>query len=93
MQILLCPFCGARPETEFSFAAEAGKTRPEPASDVSDDAWAGYLHTNRNVKGAAREIWQHLTCGEYFALTRDTVTHAILASDALPVAASSVGAA
>ena len=93
MQILTCPYCGARPETEFSFAAEAGKVRPEPASAVSDADWARYLHTNRNLKGEAREIWLHLICSEYFALTRDTVTHAILAADALPVAALTPGAA
>ena len=34
MQSFPCPFCGARPETEFSYCAEAGKTRPE--GDVAE---------------------------------------------------------
>jgi sarcosine oxidase subunit delta len=75
MQLFPCPFCGARPETEFQFAAEAGKARPE--GDVSDEAWADYLYAERNPKGAAREIWVHLTCGEYFGMERDTLSHAV----------------
>lgn len=84
MQIFPCPFCGPRDEREFQFSTEAGKTRPEPAADVSDADWATYLYMNAAPKGAAREVWLHLTCGEYFVMTRDTVTRAVLGSDALP---------
>jgi len=80
MQIFTCPFCGPRVETEFSFAAEAGKTRPEPAAEVSDDTWAQYLYANANPKGATREIWVHVTCGEYFMMERNSVTHAVAGS-------------
>ncbi len=83
MQIFTCPFCGPRTETEFMYGAEAGKIRPEPAADVDADRWAGYLHRNANPKGATREIWLHLTCGEFFALERDTVTHAVSGSFSL----------
>jgi sarcosine oxidase subunit delta len=76
-----CPFCGPRAETEFSFAAEAGKTRPE--GDVSDLAWSEYLYAEANPKGPAREIWVHLTCGEYFVMARDTLTHVVSASSPL----------
>lgn len=81
MQLFPCPFCGARAETEFSFAAEAGKTRPE--GDVSDEAWSRYLYAETNPRGATREIWVHLTCGEFFALERDTLTHAVKSSSSL----------
>ena len=84
MQRFPCPFCGPRDETEFHFAAEAGKQRPEPAPEVSDAAWADYLHGNDAPKGVAREVWVHLTCGEFFVMTRDTTTRAVIASDALP---------
>lgn len=84
MQIFTCPFCGDRDEREFHFAVEAGKRRPEPAADVSDAAWADYLYAVEAPKGPAREVWLHLTCGEYFLMTRDTVTRDVLAVDALP---------
>jgi sarcosine oxidase, subunit delta len=77
MQLFPCPFCGPRAETEFFFAGEAGTVRPEPAGEVSDEAWADYLHCNDNVKGSADEIWVHLTCGEFFAMRRDTLSHEV----------------
>lgn len=82
MQLFPCPFCGNRAETEFTYCAEP-RERPEPAGEVSDARWAGYLFENRNPKGATREIWLHQTCGEFFALDRDTVTHAVTASHSL----------
>jgi sarcosine oxidase subunit delta len=84
MQIFTCPFCGPREETEFHFGAEAGKARPEPAPEVSDAAWAEYLYMNEAPRGRAREIWVHLTCGEFFVMERDTVTRAVLSVSALP---------
>ena len=83
MQRFPCPFCGLRPETEFHFAGEAGKTRPETTGQVSDKEWAHYLHTQRNDKGPVREIWMHLTCQELFRLERDSDTMAVLGSTAL----------
>ena len=77
MQLFQCPFCGARDETEFTFATEAGKTRPEPAAEVSAEAWARYLHFDRNVRGGTREVWLHQTCGEFFVMERDTVSHVV----------------
>jgi sarcosine oxidase subunit delta len=83
MQLFTCPFCGERDETEFHFGAEAGKTRPEPAAEVSPARWAEYLYGKANPKGATREIWVHSTCGAFFLMERDTVTHAVTASTAL----------
>jgi sarcosine oxidase subunit delta len=82
MQLFPCPFCGNRPETEFTYCAEP-RERPEPAAEVSNARWAAYLFENRNPKGATREIWLHQTCGEFFALERDTVTHAVKGSQSL----------
>jgi sarcosine oxidase, subunit delta len=81
MQLFPCPFCGPRAEAEFLFAAEAGKARPD--GQVSDVAWSQYLYEERNPKGAAREIWLHATCGEYFVMERDTVTHDVASSASL----------
>jgi sarcosine oxidase subunit delta len=84
MQLFPCPFCGPRDETEFHFAAEAGKARPEPAPRVTDVRWAEYLYLNDAPLGQAREVWLHLTCGEFFVMTRDTVTREVIDSTALP---------
>ncbi|HEV7253649.1 MAG TPA: sarcosine oxidase subunit delta [Mesorhizobium sp.] len=83
MQLFPCPFCGPRPETEFHFGGEAGKTRPEPAPDVTAADWSRFLHLNRNPKGETKEIWLHLTCHEFFLLERDTATHAVLGARSL----------
>ncbi len=80
MQLFSCPFCGPRDETEFVFGAEAGRTRPEPAAEASAQGWADYLHFGDTPRGPAREIWLHLTCGEFFLMERDTVSHAVAAS-------------
>lgn len=84
MQIFTCPFCGPREETEFHFAAEAGKHRPEPAEAVTDTDWADYLYMNEAPRGRSPEIWVHMTCGEFFLMTRDTVTRDILDVASLP---------
>lgn len=84
MQRFPCPFCGLRDETEFHFGAEAGKARPEPAPEVSDEAWADYLYSQDAPRGPTREVWVHLTCGEFFVMTRNTVTREVLSAEALP---------
>ena len=84
MQRFPCPFCGPRPETEFHFAVEAGHVRPEPAEQVSDAQWATYLFAARSPKGATREVWLHLTCGEYFVMTRDSVSRVVTDAEPLP---------
>lgn len=76
MQLFPCPFCGLRDETEFHYRSETGIPRPEGA-DVSDGAWAGYLYMRRNPRGKTSEIWHHLVCGEFFEMTRDSVTHEV----------------
>ena len=83
MQQFPCPFCGPRDETEFHFGAEAGRTRPE-GDGVTDDLWSAYLYLNDAPRGPAREVWVHLTCGEFFVMERDTLTRAVAASQAVP---------
>jgi sarcosine oxidase, subunit delta len=83
MQLFPCPFCGPRDETEFHFGGEAGKIRPEPANEVTPECWSKFLYSNANPKGATREIWVHLTCGEFFLMERDTVTHVVTGSQSL----------
>lgn len=81
MQLFPCPFCGPRAEAEFHYGGEAGNLRPDGA-DLPADRWADYLYMRDNPKGPAREIWVHLTCGEFFVMSRDTVNHAVSGSSA-----------
>ncbi len=83
MQLFTCPFCGPRNETEFHFAGEAGKLRPDTTQTISDAEWSNYLFSRRNTKGAAREAWIHLTCREMFIMERNTVTMDVLDTQSL----------
>ena len=79
MQLFPCPFCGPREETEFHYGGEAGTVRPD-GGDVTAERWAAYLYMRDNPKGATREIWMHLTCGEFFEMSRDSVNHTVSGS-------------
>lgn len=81
MQTFPCPFCGPRAETEFHFATEAGKRRPEGAPSAKQ--WAAYLYAEAAPNGATREVWLHTTCGEYFVLSRNSLTRDVIAAEAL----------
>ena len=77
MQLIPCPWCGPRDEPEFAYGAEPVA---RPARTASDAEWSDYLYFRSNEKGPHREMWCHSGgCGQWFALDRDTVTHAILA--------------
>lgn len=81
MQRIPCPWCGDRDETEFRFGVEAGKSRPS-AEACSDAEWASYLYYRANPKGWTREHWCHdAGCGQWFTLTRNTITHEIAAAE------------
>lgn len=82
MQLFPCPFCGPRDEVEFHYGGEAGNRRPD-GSEVTAGRWANYLHMRANPKGATNEIWVHMTCGEFFAMERDTLTHGVAGSASL----------
>src|SRR5262249_33326116 len=77
MQLIPCPYCGERAETEFHWGGESHLARPSP--EVGDAEWGQYLYFRDNPKGAARERWRHtFGCRQWFNLMRDTATHRIL---------------
>ena len=79
MLLIACPWCGPRHQSEFTCGGEAHIVRPDPAT-ASDAAWADYLFMRANPKGAHHERWFHAQgCRRWFHMTRDTVTHDILA--------------
>jgi sarcosine oxidase subunit delta len=81
MLLIACPWCGARPELEFSYAGEAHIARPADPASVNDAEWTAYLHMRTNPKGTHRERWRHTHgCARFFNATRDTTTDAILAT-------------
>jgi sarcosine oxidase subunit delta len=82
MQLIPCPFCGTRSETEFHFGGDPGNVRPG-AGDAVDRSWSDYLYLRNNIRGQTSEVWMHLTCGEIFRLDRNTMNHQILGSSFL----------
>ena len=69
----------------MSASRRRGPSRPPRSATPT---WADYLWFNANPKGAAREVWLHLTCMEMFVMTRDTALNATVAADATARGAS-----
>lgn len=81
MLLITCPYCGQRPELEFSYAGEAHIDRPVRPADLNDGDWTTYLYTRSNPKGAHAERWRHLHgCGRFFNAIRDTRSDVFLAT-------------
>ena len=80
MLLIQCPYCGERPELEFSHGGQAHLVRPADPSALSDEAWAAFLYLRANAKGAHAERWRHVHgCGRFFNAVRDTTTDKFLA--------------
>ncbi len=81
MLLIPCPYCGARPELEFSYGGEAHVLRPPPGTAPSSEAWAAFQYERSNTKGPHAERWRHIHgCGRFFNVVRDTTTDQILRS-------------
>jgi len=81
MLLVTCPWCGARPETEFHCGGEAHIARPANADSLRDQQWAEFLYYRTNPKGAHAERWLHSHgCGRWFNALRDTASDAFLAT-------------
>ncbi len=80
---LSCPFCGPRDETEFHFGGEAGKTRPEPAAEVSGGPWAATSTDREPERPDRARSGCHFACGEFFAMERDTLSMTVVAVESL----------
>ncbi len=80
MLLIACPYCGERPESEFSYGGEAHIERPKDPDALSDAEWADYLFMRSNTKGVFLERWVHSHgCRRWFNMARDTLTYEILA--------------
>ena len=80
MLLIVCPYCGKRPELEFTYGGQAHLVRPARPSDLDDQAWADFLYMRTNTKGVYAERWRHARgCGRFFNALRDTTTDHFLA--------------
>jgi sarcosine oxidase subunit delta len=81
MLLIDCPYCGKRPEIEFSYGGQAHIARPTKPSELDDDQWAEFLYMRSNTKGRYAERWRHARgCGRFFNALRDTTSDQILAT-------------
>ena len=77
---ITCPLCGSRDRREFTYYG-ASDYLDRPAEDAPSEAWDDYLHLRDNPAGETRDLWYHeLGCSAWIEVTRNTVTHAILAT-------------
>jgi sarcosine oxidase subunit delta len=81
MLLIDCPYCGKRPEIEFTHGGQAHISRPERPTELDDQAWADFLYMRSNLKGPFAERWRHTRgCGRFFNALRDTTTDHFLAT-------------
>jgi sarcosine oxidase subunit delta len=81
MLLIVCPYCGKRPEIEFSYGGQAHLTRAAQPADLDDQTWADFLYMRKNTKGLYAERWRHARgCGRFFNALRDTTTDHFVAS-------------
>ena len=81
MLLIECPYCGKRPELEFSHAGQAHIARAKNPSEVSVEAWTDFLYMRDNVKGVHAERWRHTHgCARFFNALRDTTTDHFIAT-------------
>ena len=74
--LIPCPHCGPRDETEFKYGGQAGIAYPKDPDALTDAQWVEYLFLRDNPKGAWRERWVHSAgCRRWFDITRDTLTN------------------
>ena len=81
MLLIDCPWCGKRPELEFSYGGQAHLVRPRAAASLTDSQWADYLYMRANPRGQHAERWRHVRgCGRFFNALRDTTTDQFIAT-------------
>ena len=76
MQLIACPWCGPREETEFHYGGQAHVAYPADPHALTDEEWAHYVFFRSNPKGLFAERWSHHAgCRRWFNAVRDTATY------------------
>ena len=75
------PHLGPRDASEFTILGDASLiNRPDWQADDADDAFYTYQYLRDNPAGLHRELWFHEQGDRsWLVVTRDTVTHAVIA--------------
>ena len=72
---IMCPCCGERDYTEFTYGGDASRERPAYDS-ANRQAWYSYVFLFDNPKGRHQEFWQHVHgCRQWLVLERNTATN------------------
>jgi sarcosine oxidase subunit delta len=75
---IICPHCGERDLTEFSYLGDATMKRPDPQSADAVDQFVSYVYLRDNPAGLHREFWYHGSdCQTWLIVSRNTRTHEI----------------
>jgi sarcosine oxidase, subunit delta len=83
MQLIACPWCGPREETEFHPGGPVTPPYPADPAALSDEEWARFVFVAPNPKGPTAERWSHAAgCRRWFTAVRDTATHRFVAESA-----------
>ena len=73
---IICPYCGERDHSEFSYGGDA--TIKYPSLDSSEKEWTKAIFFRKNIKGFQLETWHHTNgCRMWLEIERSTVTHEI----------------
>ncbi len=77
-----CPYCGKRAQTEFTYAGDATRVRPDVGTDNERD-WFEFVYLRKNPRGFHDELWQHSAgCRRHIKIRRNLITHEIIATGA-----------
>jgi heterotetrameric sarcosine oxidase delta subunit len=75
-----CPFCGERDASEFVYRGDAAIKRPDPSAPEADENFFAAVYLRDNPAGPHEELWYHaFGCRMWLRVTRNTLTHEILA--------------
>ena len=79
--IISHPHLGPRAASEFTILGDASLiNRPDWKAGDADDAFYNYQYLRDNPAGLHRELWFHEQGDRsWLVVTRDTVTHAVIA--------------
>ncbi len=77
---ICCPYCGDRDLREFVYLGDASLKRPDPNTPDALEQFTAYVYQRDNTAGAHRDFWYHSAgCHAWLVVTRNTLTHEILA--------------
>src|ERR1700736_2331 len=75
-----CPFCGERDANEVAYLGEAEFKRPDPNAPDAAARFFEAVYLRDNPAGPHNELWYHTSgCRSWLRVTRDTLTHEVLA--------------